>query len=260
MTTAFNDFGATRAAVLLKFKLAGYAPTADEFGGDDAIDDAIADAVHAIVQAMPALVRDSLQLPTLLKIEARAASGQTSAFIRLVPLVEGKVHLWQGQPAMFTSQPVLQTNPWRENQTGWLGIGGVQAPSPTPPSALWENQEDTFSVDYETGEVTLVNPLNRNDQVYVSCEVAIDDPAYVLPSLADLVAAGAAANLGFKVYPQASSQWEYVTRLGAMFGDTVKALAAGEWVPTELRTLQWWKAPEPDTAEGRIGSVSKYRA
>lgn len=255
MTTAFNDFGATRAAVLLKFKLAGYIPDVEEFGGDDAVDDAMADAVHGIVQAMPALVRDSLQLPSLLKIEARAATGQTSAFIRLVPLVPGKVHLWQGQPAMFTSQPVLQTNPWRENQTG-----GVQAPSPTPPSALWENAEDTFSVDYETGEVTLVNPLNRNDQVYVSCEVAIDDPAYALPSLADLVAAGAAASLGFKVYPQASSQWEYVTRLGTGYADTVKALAAGEWVPTELRTLQWWKAPEPDAAEGRIGSVSKYRA
>lgn len=257
MTSPFNSFGAVNASVLTKFALAGYIPTADEFGGTPAIDDAISDAVHDVVQAMPATVRDALQLPSLMKIEARAAAGQTTARIRLVPLVAGKVHIWRGNPVQFTSEPVLATNPWRG--VGWNGTAGGIV-SPTPPGPTWEIADDAFSVDLATGIVTLAEPLNRNDQVYASCEVDVEAAEYVLPSLADLVVAGAASSLGFKIYAQASAQWEYVTRLGTGYADIVKGLAAGEWIPSELRTIQWWKAPEPDAAAGRIGSVRTFRA
>jgi hypothetical protein len=259
MTTPFNSFGVEQAAVLGKFALGGYVPTAEDFGGTTAIDDAIFDAVNAIVQAMPVTVRNALQLPWLMKIEARAAAGQTTARIPLVPLVAGKIHVWQGNPQMFTTEPVLATNPWRNNSIGFNGQAVMQA-TPTPPAAQWELADDKFSVDLATGVVTLVDALSRNDQVYASAEVAIDDEDYVLPSMADLVASGAAAMLGYKVYSQASQQWEYVTRLGSAFGDTIKGLQAGEWVPTELRTMQWWKAPEPDAAANRMGSIKKFRA
>jgi hypothetical protein len=81
-----------------------------------------------------------------------------------------------------------------------------------------------------------------------------------MKSLAALAVDGAAYLLGSKVYPQASNEWPYVQRLGTSWTDQLAGLGNGEWVPAELRVIQWWKAPEPDAAEGRLSSVRRYRA
>jgi hypothetical protein len=257
----FNNFGADNADILLKFALAGYVPTDDEFGGAAALTEALEDAVREIVQAMPATLRDAIQRPDLMLVESRATANQTQVFAKLLPLVLGRTHVWAGNPQQFVSKPVLLNFPWE--RSGYLAAvnlrGGLSMP--TPPGAAVEMAEDKFTVNsLTTGQITLVDPLNRNDQVFISYEVDIENVAFAMPSLADLAVTGAASVLGAKLYPQASSQWPYVQSLSESWTNGLEGLATGEWVPAELRVIQWWKAPEPNKAEGRVGSVRRYRA
>lgn len=254
----FNRFGAIYDSVLLKFKLAGYDPAADDFGGILAIEAELDDAVRAIVQAMPVRVRDSLTLPELMMVEARASAGQTAFTLKIIPTITGKAHVWVGPPQAFTEKPILQTDPWNRNN-GFMLSNGVFN-NATPPGAIVELPEDKFSIVAATGVGTLVDACNRNDQIYVSYQVSQDAVTFSIPSLADLAITGAAAMLGSKVYPQASSQWDYVAKLMEAWASGIEGLMKGEWVPAEIRTIQWWQAPEPNAADGRLGSVRKFRA
>jgi hypothetical protein len=253
----FNRFGATYASVLQKFKVAGYDPTVDEFGGQPAIDYELDEATRAIVQAMPARVRDALTLPDLMLVEARASAGQTAFALKLIPTVSGKAHVWVGPPQAFVTRPTLTTDPWWDrSRAPLMGLSN----NATPPGTVVELDESQFSIVADTGIGTLVTPCNRNDQIFASYQVDQESASFALPSLADLAVLGASAVLGAKIYPQASSQWEYVARMIETWADGISGLAKGEWVPAEIRTIQWWQAPEPNAAEGRVGSVRKFRA
>jgi len=258
----FNNFGAVNADVLLKFALSGYAPTEDDFGGASAITDALNDAVLAVVQAMPAVIRDMIQRPEFMLVESRATANQTVFFAKsLLPLIVGKTHVWTGNPQQFVSKPVLLNYPWARSgfYIGANTQGGLFLP--TPPGSSVELAEDKFTVNsLVTGQITLIEPLNRNDQVFISYEVDIEDATFTLPSLSDLAVLGATSVLGAKVYPQATSQWPYVQSMTEAWAEGVEGLAKGTWVPAELRVLQWWKSPEPNAAEGLVGSVRRYRA
>lgn len=250
----FNLFGATEAQVLTKYATGGYAPTAADFGGSPAVADAIASAAYAVVQAMPPRLLSMLQFPDLQLIEARAADGQTTATLGQLPAVAGKCHIWAGAPQAFASKPVLVTSPWLGDVAG----GYQNLTNPTPIGALVELPESGFTLNPTTGLVTLAVPLSRGWQVYASYEVAITDPTFSLPSVADIVADGAAADLGAKVYPQASSEWAYVARIVERWTNALAEIGAGRLVPTELRARQWWREPDR-TQEGSIGSVRRYR-
>lgn len=250
---AYNYFGATEAGVLRKFAIGGYTPTADEFGGAQAVADALADATFGLVQAFPLVALDALQRPDLCNVEARGTEGQTvvafPAFLR--PITAGRVHVWRGMPSAFTSRPVLNTDPWQ----GGGSYGSLSSPTPSGP--VVELPPEGFTVT-ATG-VTLASGLARNEQVFASWDVTVEDAAYAVPSVADWVETGAAASLGPKVYAQATAQWEYVAGLVAEWTATLAALGAGDVVPADLRTLRWWKAPER-AQDNTVGSVRRYRA
>lgn len=249
----YNYFGATEAGVLRKFKVGGYDPVADEFGGTAAIADALADATHALVQAFPLVALDALQRPDLCNVEARGVEGQTAivfpAFLR--PITANRVHVWRGMPSAFTSRPVLNTDAWQG-----AGPYGTLS-SPTPSGPVVELPPDGFTVT-STG-VTLATGLARNEQVFASWDVTTEDALYAVPSVADWVETGAASILGPKVYPQATAQWEYVSALVAEWTGLLEALGKGEVTPADLRTLRWWKAPER-AQDNTVGSVRRYRA
>lgn len=250
----FNNFGATTAEILSRFALSGYTPSLDDFGGSAEIQSTLDDAVREVVQAMPATLRDAIQRPDLMRLESRAADGQTGLTLKISPAVAGKTHVWVGQPGQFVSRPVLVTNPWDRG----VILTGMNFINPTPPGAVVELAEDQFSI---TGDaITLVTGMQRNAMAFASYEVDVEDEDFAMESLADLAVTGAAATLGSKVYPQASNEWPYVQRLIASWSDGLEGLANGEWIPAELRVIQWWKAPEPDAAEGRLSSVRRYRA
>ncbi len=253
----FNNFGAVTADILSKFAMGGYTPVDADFGGTAALQEALDDAVRGVVQALPALLRDNIQRPELMLCENRAAAGQTTATLKLSPAVAGKTHVWAGMPQSFVSRPILVTNPWQRG-TMLVGVqtGGLYLP--TPPGSTTELAEDQFTV---TGQnIVLVSGLQRNSLVYATYEVDVENAAFAMPSLADLAVHGAASMLGSKLYPQASAEWAYVSRLSSAWAEGLAGLASGEWVPAELRVIQWWKAPEPDGAEGRVSTVRRYRA
>lgn len=249
----YNYFGATEAGVLRKFAVGGYTPVAEDFGGTQAIADALADAVHALVQAFPLVALDALQRPDLCNVEARGTEGQTAvtfpAFLR--PITANRVHVWRGMPSAFTSRPVLNTDAWQ----GGGGYGSLSSPTPSGP--VVELPPEGFTVT-ATG-ITLASGLARNEQVFASWDVTTDDASYAVQSVADWVATGAAAVTGPKVYPQATAQWEYVSRLVEEWASLLAALAKGDVTPADLRTLRWWKAPER-AQDNTVGSVRRYRA
>lgn len=250
----FNNFGATEAMVLLRFATGGYTAAAADFGGSPAIADALDGAAFSVVQALPPRLLDRIQHPDLLRVEGRASSGQTvMAALPLAPHIPGKVHVWAGPPQSFTSRPRLAVDPWGYAGGSW----GSGRGTPTPPGALTELDEAAFSVS-AGGVITLATPLARNDQVFASYDVDVANAAFSMPSLADLVADGAAAALGGKVYPQASAEWAYVSSLAERWTGALEELGAGRLVPSELRALQWWQEPER-TQEGALGSVRRFR-
>lgn len=250
-----NNFGATVDEVLLQFAAGDYAPTATDFGGTDAINDAIAAAADAVAQAMPLALLEKIQHPDLERIVTRATQGQTVCHLGFAPVVLGTVHIWTGPPQAFAAKPILITDPWAR-MGGWsTNTGPGVAATPVGPQP--EKAETDFSVVAD-GTVTLAAPLNRSDQVFASYDVNVDDATFRIASIANAVANGAAAALGAKVYPQASAEWAYVTRLGEGWADYLGELAAGRLVPAELRTKQWWEEPDR-VQEGGMGSVRRYR-
>ena len=249
----YNRFGATEAMVLQKYAAGAYVPAAADFGGSAAIAAALDDATNALCQAMPLLSLDALQRPDLCNVEARGTAGQTIITFpaALRPMVAGRVHLWRGMPSAFTSRPVLRTDAWQ-------GPGGYGAlSSPTPSGPVCELEETDFSVT-ATG-VVLTSGLQRNEQVFGSWDVNVEDAAYSVQSMANWVSDGAAAVLGSKVYSQAQQEWQYVARLLEDWTALIESLGDGSTVPADLRVLRWWKAPER-AQENTVGSVRRFRS
>jgi hypothetical protein len=252
----WNNFGCVIADVMTRFNTGQYVAAVSDFGGIAAVQLEIDDAAETLIQTMPTMIREAIQLPNLMLVEPRATSGQILTKLKILPAILGKTHVWQGPPAVFISRPVLVTDPWNN---GVWAAGYVV--SSTPPGAAVELNEDQFIVDPMTGQIVLTTPCNRNDQVYATYETDVESVDFKLPSLASLVSLGAAAALGAKVYPQQSSEWLYVSTMQEKYNDAIADLAKGEWTPAELRTLQWWQAPEPtETEAGTIGSVRKFRS
>lgn len=251
--SAYNAFGADEDAVLRVFATGGYTPAADDFGGSAAIQDAIQDAAHAVAQAMPLPMLRQLTEPDLELIGPRAAEGQSVFPFGTGPVIAGTVHVWAGSPSSFASRPVLATSPWDRGN-----VGTWRSPSATPAGALVELPEDAFTVDVGAGVVILSVSRVRNDMVYASYRVAVDDPAFAVPSVAGMVVTGAAAVLGGKVFPQATSEWAYVQRLAEEWAGYLGEMAAGRLTPPELRVRRWW-APAEKTQEGGLGSVRRLR-
>jgi hypothetical protein len=59
-------------------------------------------------------------------------------------------------------------------------------------------------------------------------------PPVTIPSLAQVVVIGAAAELGGRLYASGQDQWSVVTDLAARFQAVVNALAAGTFRPAEM--------------------------
>lgn len=249
--SAFNNFGATEAALLRVFAVGGYTATAADLGGSTAIADELENAANQVIQSIPLQQLNALHRPEFVVIEARAAAGQTTATLPLLPAVSGKTHIWRGQPGAFVSIPVYTTDPWGEARMGYTGIGGQ-------PGSQVEIPEADFSVVLATGVVTLATALARNDMVLASYEVDVESGSFSVASIAGMIEQGAAAALGAKVYTQTQSEWQYIAGLRDGWLKYLEDLSAGNLVPSELRALRWWKPPEK-TQEGGISSVRRYR-
>lgn len=188
-----------------------------------------------------------------------ATAGQTTATLGrpeqatatnyLVPLVAGTVHLWQ-----YPNPELLN----RPNVLGG-GLGGASAFSSdfyTRKPAFGINELSGYAVTAATGAVTGL-ALNLGDRLFASYDVDVDSASFSLPSVADVVAMGTAAECGGRLYSEGMNEWKLVEQYRTDFAAMLERITDGEWVPDELRSLRYWTDVERKSDEVR--SVRLYR-
>lgn len=229
---AYNRFGALYTAPIALYPGTALA----DFGTQAVVEEAIDRAVDRIANAMSEEVYSQLTEPRLELVVRRGTAGQTTATLGLIPVVSGSLHLWSGQPRTFQTEPQQTTDLRRSDDL----------------STAVEMASALFSVVLATGVVTFP-ALLANDQVYASYQADTASASYSIPSLARLAVRGAAAELGARLYTESNQEWGLVARYREDFEDTLDRLAAGKWVPDELRALRWWDEVAP--ASSTAGSV-----
>ncbi len=239
MAGRMNRFGATAANLIEVFSTGSYTPTLTELGGQVSIERHLDSAVDKIIQNMPEELFLGLSSVDLELVEQRAVAAQTTATMTLHPVLSGKTHVWVGPPAFFRQKPRLQTDS--------IDIDNYVDPIRTP---MVELAASSFTVNNTTGLITLVGvAMNANDKMFATYEA--DPASLVLPSLANLAVVGCAATVGAKLYPRQSEQWAFITKLEDDFTNDIKALREGEWLPPEIRLMQFWKEIIPDADSKR---------
>ncbi len=230
-----NNFGCTIAMVRSRLTTGNYSPTEAELGGTTVINDCLASAVDQIIQSMPEIVFRQLTQVELEIVERRATEGQTLVRTTLTPVVDGKTYIWRGQPKYFLQKP--------KKKTDLLADEEFFDPSVHRP--LSELDPSEYTINLVNGEITLNDPLKSQDQVAVTYEVDSASTDYKVGSLSICAADGAAYLLASRLYPRASSKWEYLDMLNEQFTKKLESLQDQSWVPPELRLINFWKIIEP---------------
>lgn len=246
----FNSFGAVPADVLLLLKTGSYTPTSAEFGGDPAIQAFIDDAADDVIQMMPEAMFQSLFDVVLEKVEQRATAAQGTVTLSLKPIIDGKTHMWIGQPAMFKTKPRLRTDLLQDMV--------FTSPELIP---LAELGPEEFSVDVDTGVVTLtpIRTIQTNDQIYATYSVDVDSPDFLVESLANVVSHGALAKMGPKFFARASSSWQFITDAKEDFDNKIIALRDGKWLPNEIRQMRFWQEVIPEADKQTSFQIGRLR-
>ena len=229
---SMNRFGAVYTAVPSLYQ----GSVAADFGGQTVIETAMDRAVDAIVASMPERIFQQVQEIDLEQVVRRGVAGTTVLpATSMKPLVFGSVRVWRGDRLEFDIRPSVGSSS--------NGIPDISA--------------SLFSVVLATGVVTLIDPLANEEVVYVSAEVDTENAAYSVPSIARMVAVGAAGQLGEVLYSEGNQEWRLVEMYRTAFDDYLKGLQAGSVIPDEVRRGRYWSSPAP--LSGISGSVELIR-
>jgi hypothetical protein len=235
--TQMNGFGIQQSDVQNKLTTGTYAPTIAELGGSAVVQDAIDDAVNLIIQAMPEEIFRQMHQIHLEMVCLRATAGQTTVQTTFRPIVPGQTWVWRGMPRFFRIEPHRSTDLLRDQE--FFDDSGYRP--------LSELKVDTdYTLNDTTGVITFTNALMQNEQVAVDYWPDNTNAAFTIPSLANVAAHGAAAALATKLYPRASSQWDYVNTLTESFSNSLSSLQDKTWIPPEMRMMNFWKKILPD--------------
>jgi hypothetical protein len=225
----YNRFGASYSSLPTMYS----GTVAADFGGQAAIEESLDHACDQIVDALPDQVFSLLLRPQLCRVVERASAGQVSVSLPIYPIVAGSLYLWTGQPEQF-QDPIA----------GW-------------PDDLTET--DDYSVNATTGVVTLVTGLTADDQVFGTWKANQDAATFAADSLARLALRGAAAELGARLFSEATQEWKLVDAYRGVWTATLDAFRRGLKVPDELRRLSWW-TPLERRQPGGLTIVRSFRA
>lgn len=273
----FNWFGATIQDVLNRFASLSYTPTADDFGGTTAIS-AMMDAIEAEVEsAVGTTVWEAAIFPKLCNIVWRAQPGQTAFQLpaALLPAVPNSLSLWYGAKMMFQLEPRKRD----EMGTTWGNANAFDTGAATVDDTRWrtgnyqlyELNVDQFSCDPVGGAGTLlppIAPMQQDGMVYASWQVDVTNAVFGLSgpnggksmrSLASVLTNGVAAKLGQLFYTQGQQVWSLVTDYQNAYESAVEALAKGERIISELRSLRWW-TPLEKIADTSASTSRVFRA
>lgn len=231
-----NNFGCIAANVRSRLTTGNYVPSVAELGGDTVIADCIASAVDQIIQSMPEIIFKQMTQIRLEIVERRATASQTVVSTTLTPLVAGKTYVWRAQPRYFLVEPKRKTDLLRDEE--------FYDPSVYRPLAEMLEGTD-YNINVTNGQITFTVGCAVQDMVVVDYTVDVESTDFSIDSLAACAADGAAYMLGSRLYPKASSKWEYIDTLNEQFTKKMSALQDGSWVPPELRLMTFWKEVIP---------------
>jgi hypothetical protein len=169
-------------------------------------------------------------------VERRATAGQTVVNTTLTPVVAGKTYVWAEQPRFFLTMPKKKTDLLRDEEFFDRSIY-------KPLAELTEGTDYTINVT--NGQITFTTVLDQDDEVVVSYETDSENSNFRINSLAQCAADGAAYLLAARLYPRASSKWEYLETLNEQFTKKLASLQDESWIPPELRLMTFWKELTP---------------
>ena len=258
MATNYNRFGATYDQVIDLFPGAVTTDFATDSKTGDTIINAVLDRVSRdIMRAMPPAMRDGMFQVNAEQCVRYATQGQTTFSVGMKPVLSGTMHLWR-----YPTQASLEI-PIPLNIAGvGSGVFASDYAFRRPVKGLLELASTDYSVTYSTGAIllggTISAGLNLGERIYASYDVDVDNAAFSMPSLADVLCYGAGAEVGSKLYSEGTAQWALVKDYRERYAGIVTAIAAGEWVPDELRRLRYWEDLQPKNSE--IKSARIHRA
>ncbi len=257
MTTRFNKFGAVYTSILAMYPgtiLADF--DGGGANGQTVIESALDRIAREVASAMTPEVYSQITQVDCEEIVRYATANQTSLQLGLTPVVAGTVHLWK-YPPLFALETGIGTD------GGWTAEWYYRKPVKGYGELILTTD---YTVNATTGAVTLVAGLNAGDRIFATYDTDVTAATYSLPSVADLVLLGTAAELGARLYSDAQQEWKLVEEYRARYrgafdtpegGFTGRALS-GTWIPDELRALNHWKEVERDAASG-VSSIRMYR-
>ncbi len=251
-TTRFNKFGATYAQVMSMYP--GSILTDYDGGGaaGQAVIESVLDRIAREVAA--AMSPDAYKQITEVdcqEVVRYATEGQTSFTLGLIPVISGTLHLW--------IYPPVATQEIRD-----YGINGTPYTMTSdyyyrkPVMGYGEVATADYSLVTSTGVITYNGPaISLGSRVYASYDTDITSVSYALPSAADLVLLGTAAELGSRIYSESTQEWKLVTQYAERYKAALELAGAGKWIPDELRALTYFTELEKDSEQ--VSSVRLYR-
>ena len=230
------------------FKTGSYTPASADFGGDAAIENFIDSCCDELIQNMPEELFLSLSEVELERVESRATANQNTCTVSLKPVVAKNTHVWKGQPRNFRQKPRLATDLDMQEE--------FADPELVPANEL---PSTAFSIDATSGVITFTsgNLCAVNDEVYCTYEPAA--ATLSVPSLATVIADGAAHLVGSKHYARGTSEWSFITLLQERYTAKVTSLRDGDWLPPEIRLMTFWEERIPETDKKATLQVGRLR-
>ena len=223
----YNNFGATVSEVVASYP--GIA--VDDLGGT-AVAQAVVDrAARTVLAALPESVHRILTDKVSLEVVSSSGRPGTVFKLGVSPVVDGSVYLFRsdGRPNV---RPVIDS--------------------------VYEDTNFT-QVDQT---ITLATALLDTEWLMATYRIDPTDASFAWPSVADIVVWCAAAEIGARLFISSpDGGMELVTTYRDKCEASLKALAAGEWIPEEVRSLGFYDDIAPsDGGMSGFGSVPIRRA
>ncbi len=251
-TTRFNKFGASAADVIPMYP--GTIEADYDGGGSNgtAVIESVLDRIAREVAA--ALSPEAYKQITEVdcqEVVRYAIQGQTSFTLGLAPIVAGSVHMWIYPPVsslelrqygLYDYSSALNNDDYFRKPV--LGYGEVATTD--------------YVVTASSGAVSYTGPtIGVGARVYASYNSDITAETFALPSAADLVLLGTAAELGSRLYSESMQEWKLVGSYADRYKAFIESASKNGWIPDEIRALTYFNEIEKTSSE--VTSVRLYR-
>ena len=237
----YNNFGLTTADVVALYP----GTVASDFGGSAPIQSALDSATELVAAALTPQTFEALTWPQLEMVEARATAGQGTVQLGITPVIPKYVHIWKGQPVLFTTKPRMITDPFYT-----MGVGLSASTAYAGYYGTCTELDSSQFTATAAGLVTLMVPLVANDLVFATYKIDVTSPNYAEPSLAKIAVRIAGAELGARIYMSGDSQWGLVDMYAKQGAAYIEALRDGSMIPDQIRLLRWWDELERRAPKG----------